>query len=169
MKEILAAAMGQYITAKKYERGLEQQRGRTLTLAMMKEWSHKVKEVSGDVPCSLQAMGGDPLTGFLKWCYCQPNVKQTPVMLHDIETKAEAEEQLKLQEQQEHEKPRSASDAVLEDELLYAGDEVWHRRPDGVLYQRASRAVLPSVGRRGGPEVPWGHGAPGRQVVIRKL
>merc|ERR1719379_179734 len=119
-------------------------------------------------------MGGDPLTGFRKWCYCHPNVKQTKVMLNDVEeqqkrdNKAEAEENLELEEQEEHQKPRLAGDG-RSDELLMASDEVWHRRSDGVLYQSSAREVLPSVGLSGGPQVPWGHGAAGTQVVIRKL
>lgn len=52
--------------------------GVTTSLAQLKTTGYKEKHVSGSIQCSSGAMGGDPLSGYYKYCMCVPAQKTTP-------------------------------------------------------------------------------------------
>lgn len=50
--------------------------GQTTSLDQLRSRGYRSRSVSGSVSCSNGGMGGDPLYGFYKYCYCEP--RQTP-------------------------------------------------------------------------------------------
>lgn len=45
--------------------------GATASVSQMKTTGYKTKEVSGSITCSNSGMGGDPLSGYYKYCQCK--------------------------------------------------------------------------------------------------
>lgn len=52
--------------------------GQTTSLDQLKSRGYKSRSVSGSISCSSGAMGGDPLYGFYKYCYCEPRETPSP-------------------------------------------------------------------------------------------
>lgn len=48
--------------------------GQTTTFDRLMASPSKQKQVTGQISCSSSAMGGDPLSGYYKWCYCEQAV-----------------------------------------------------------------------------------------------
>lgn len=52
--------------------------GQTTSFDQLKSRGHRTKSVSGWTSCSNGGMGGDPLYGFYKYCYCLPRETPSP-------------------------------------------------------------------------------------------
>lgn len=52
--------------------------GQTTSFDQLKARGYRTKSVSGSTSCSSGAMGGDPLYGYYKYCYCLPRETPSP-------------------------------------------------------------------------------------------
>ena len=50
--------------------------GQTTSLSQLTAAGSKNKEIDGEIICSNAGMGGDPIPGFAKWCYCEKKAWQ---------------------------------------------------------------------------------------------
>ena len=45
--------------------------GQTTSFDQLKTSPFKQKQIAGEIACTYSAMGGDPMSGYHKWCYCE--------------------------------------------------------------------------------------------------
>ena len=62
---------GKVYYGKKYVSG-KPGSGTTTSFEQLQESNYKMKVSQGQLQCSHGSMGGDPLSGYAKWCYCLP-------------------------------------------------------------------------------------------------